>query len=64
MKYNNSEEILARLRSGDTSINSCNRQMLRYFNKKLIDKWLMFAKAKTLYLMGEGDKDNDKTKEY
>ena len=51
MKYNNSEEILERLRSGETSINSFNRQMLRWYNKRKIDKWLMFAKAKTLYMM-------------
>lgn len=51
MAYKNSEEILGRLRSGDNTINSANRQMLRWFNRCNIDKWLMFAKAKTLYLM-------------
>tara|TARA_R110002153_G_scaffold53726_6_gene149589 strand:- start:3255 stop:3425 length:171 start_codon:yes stop_codon:yes gene_type:complete len=51
MAYKDSDEILERLRSGDTTINSVNRQMLRWFNKKNIDKWLMWAKAKTLYLM-------------
>ena len=55
MAYKNSEEIIERLRSGTTTINSVNRQMLRYFNKKKIDKWLMFAKAKTLYLMEKED---------
>lgn len=57
MAYKNSEEILERLHSGDTSINSVNRQMLRYFNKKEIDKWLMWARAKTLYLMEIEDKN-------
>lgn len=58
MAYKNSEEILERLRSGKTSINSVNRQMLRWFNKRDIDKWLMWAKAKTLYLMeNEGEQE-------
>lgn len=55
MAYNTSEEILVRLRSGDTSVNSVNRQMLRYFNKGNIDKWCLWAKAKTLYLMERRD---------
>lgn len=55
MAYKNSDEILGRLCSGKTTINSVNRQMLRYFNKKDIDSWLMWAKAKALYLMRDID---------
>ena len=53
--YKTSEDILENLRSEKTSIASVNRQMHRYFKKKDINKWLLFAKAKTLYLMEKED---------
>ena len=49
--YKTSEDILENLRSEKTSISSVTRQMNRYFKKKDIEKWVMFAKAKTLYQM-------------
>ena len=55
MAYKSSNEILERLRSGNTSINSVNRQMLRWFNKRDIDKWCMWSRAKALYLMESTD---------
>lgn len=49
--YRTSEEVLENLKSGKTTISSVNRQMLRHFNKRNVDKWLMFAKAKCQYNM-------------
>jgi hypothetical protein len=49
--YKTSEEVLINLREGKTSLPSVTKQMHRYFQKKDIEKWIMFARAKTLYLM-------------
>ena len=49
--YKTSEDVLVNLRSGKTSLSSVTRQMHRYFEKKDIEKWIMFAKAKALYQM-------------
>ena len=49
--YKTYNDVLGNLKSGKTTINSVNRQMLRYFNKRDVDKWLMFAKAKLIYNM-------------
>lgn len=55
--YRSSEEVLEGLHNGKTTVQSVNRQMLRYFNKRNIDKWLMFAKAKCIYNMHLDDLD-------
>lgn len=49
--YKTYNDVLGNLKSGKTNLNSVNRQMLRYFNKRDVDKWLMFAKAKLIYNM-------------
>ena len=55
--YKTSEDVLVNLRSGKTSLSSVTRQMHRYFEKKDIEKWTMFAKAKTLYQMEKEDEE-------
>ncbi len=58
--YRSSEEVLKGLESGKTTIQSVNRQMLRYFNKRNVEKWLMFAEAKVRYnmILDDIEKDN------
>ncbi len=53
--YKTSEDVLVSLRSGKTSLPSVTRQMHRYYVKKDIEKWVMFARAKTLYQMESED---------
>lgn len=53
--YKTSEGVLVNLRSGKTSLSSVTRQMHRYFEKKDIEKWVMFARAKALYQMESND---------
>ena len=55
--YKTSEEILIKLKSGEMKVSTVSRNMNKYLHKKNIDKWLMFAKAKTLYLMEKIDDD-------
>lgn len=62
MAYNNSQEVLDKLREGSTNVDTITTQMYRYFIKKDIDKWLMFAKGKTLYLMEKGNDDKGRDK--
>lgn len=53
--YKTSEDVLVNLRSGKTSLSSVTRQMHRYFEKKDIEKWVMFARAKALFQMENGN---------
>lgn len=55
--YKTSEEVLIKLKSGDMKIGTVTRNMNKYLHKKDINKWLLFAKAKALYAMGDIDED-------
>lgn len=55
--YKTSEEVLIKLKSGDMKIETVTRNMNKYLHKKDINKWLLFAKAKALYAMGNIDED-------
>lgn len=54
--YKSSEQILIKLRSGEVKLESVSRNMNKYFHKKDIDKWVLFAKARCLYRMELLDK--------
>ncbi len=58
--YNTTQEVLTNLRQRKTNIPSVNRQMLRCFKKRDIERWVMFAKAKTIYQMEKEDGDESK----
>tara|TARA_R110000851_G_scaffold329142_1_gene500755 strand:- start:2457 stop:2624 length:168 start_codon:yes stop_codon:yes gene_type:complete len=53
--YRTSEEILTKLESGEMKVSAVSRNMNKYLHKKDINKWLLFAEAKALYIMGRKD---------
>ena len=55
--YRTSEDILVKLMAGEMKVSAVSRNMNKYLHKKDIDKWLLFAKAKALYMMGKVEDD-------
>ena len=53
--YKTSEQVLVKLVSGDMKIETVTRNMNKYLHKRDIDRWLLFAKAKALYMMERKD---------
>lgn len=49
--YKNSEEVLEKLKEGKVALSTVTRNMNKCIHRKDINQYLVFSKAKGLYLM-------------
>jgi len=55
--YINSEEVFEKLKTDEVKLSTVTRNMNKHLHKRNITQWMLFAKAKALYLMWRLDNE-------